>query len=134
MVDPGLDIGLGSDTGGGPCLSMFKEMSNACNMSKANYMVSRLNLKPIDSTFAFYLATMGGAKVLGLSHNVGNFSIGKQADFVVLDAAKVDPLRDNRERSTREILSQITYRENELTIFATFVRGVKIYERNKSHS
>jgi guanine deaminase len=134
MVDAGLDIGLGSDTGGGPSLSMFKEMSNACNMSKANYMVSRRNLKPIDSTFAFYLATMGGAKVLGLSHNVGNFSIGKQADFVVLDAAKVDPLRDNRERTAREILSQITYRGNELTIFATFVRGVKIYERNKSHS
>jgi guanine deaminase len=57
------------------------------------YIQSKLgNSKPIDPTFAFYLPKMGGAKVLGLNHIVDNFSIGKQADFTVVHAARTDIL------------------------------------------
>jgi guanine deaminase len=34
---------------------------------------------------AFYLATLGGAKSLYLDQRLGNFAVGKEADFVVLD-------------------------------------------------
>jgi len=34
---------------------------------------------------ALYLATLGGAKALGLSDRIGNFETGKDADFVVLE-------------------------------------------------
>ena len=130
IIDAGLDIGLGSDVGGGSNLSMLKEMSNACNMSKVNCMLSEGKSDSIDSTFAFYLGTMGGAKVLGLERIIGNFSVGKQADFLVLDAAKIDPLRNNKGRKGKEILSQVINRGDDMIVSATFVRGVKVYGNN----
>lgn len=125
----GLDVGLGSDVGGGPNLSLFREMANASNMSKVNYILSRGNSKVIDPTFAFYLATLGGAKVLGIENVVGNFSPGKEADFVVVDGAAIDPLRSNRKRTGNEILSQMIHRASEETVIATYVRGTRVYQK-----
>ena len=34
---------------------------------------------------ALYLATLGGAKVLGLAGRIGSLDVGKDADFVVVD-------------------------------------------------
>jgi guanine deaminase len=130
IVDAGLDVGLGSDVGGGPNLSMLREMSNACYMSKANYILSEGRSKSIDSTFAFYLATMGGAKVLGLENLIGNFSAGKDADFIILDAAKIDPLRTPKRRNGKEIISQMVYRGDSMSLSASFVQGVEVYGNN----
>jgi guanine deaminase len=65
-MDAGLDAGLGSDVGGEPNLSILREMSNACYMSKVNYILSEGKSNSIDSSFTFYLAAMAGVKVLGL--------------------------------------------------------------------
>ena len=42
------------------------------------------NLTPLK---AFYLATLGAAESLYLDPGLGNFNIGKEADFVVIDLA-----------------------------------------------
>jgi guanine deaminase len=130
ITDAGLDVGLGSDVGGGPNLSMLREMCNACYMSKVNYILSEGNSNSIDSTFAFYLATMGGAKVLGLEHVVGNFSIGKEADFIVVDADKIDPLKNSRGRKGKEMLSQLVHRGDDRVVSATYVQGVKVHGKD----
>jgi guanine deaminase len=130
ITDAGLDVGLGSDVGGGPNLSMLKEMCNACNMSKVNYILSEGKSNSIDSTFAFYLATMGGAKVLGLEHVVGNFSIGKEADFIVVDADKIDPLKNSKGRKGKEMLSQLVHRGDDRVVSATYVQGVKVHGKD----
>jgi guanine deaminase len=130
ITNAGLDVGLGSDVGGGPNLSMLREMCNACYMSKVNYILSEGKSNSIDSTFAFYLATMGGAKVLGLEHIVGNFSIGKEADFIVVDADKIDPLKNSRARKGREMLSQLVHRRDDRVVSATYVQGVKVHGKD----
>ena len=130
MTEAGLDVGLGSDVGGGPNLSMLREMCNACYMSKVNYILSEGKSNSIDSTFAFYLATMGGAKVLGLEHVVGNFSIGKEADFIVVDADKIDPLKNSRGRRGKEMLSQLVHRGDDRVVSATYVQGVKVHGKD----
>jgi guanine deaminase len=130
ITDAGLDVGLGSDAGGGPNLSMLREMCNACYMSKVNYILSEGKSNSIDSTFAFYLATMGGAKVLGLEHVVGNFSIGKEADFIVVDADKIDPLKNSRGRKGKEMLSQLVHRGDDRVVSATYVQGVKVHGKD----
>jgi guanine deaminase len=130
ITDAGLDVGLGSDVGGGPNLSMLREMCNACYMSKVNYILSEGKSNSIDSTFAFYLATMGGAKVLGLEHVVGNFSIGKEADFIVVDADKIDPLKNSRGRKGKEMLSQLVHRGDDRAVSATYVQGVKVHGKD----
>jgi guanine deaminase len=128
--DAGLDIGLGSDVGGGPSLSMLREMCDACYMSKVNYILSEGKSNSIDSNFAFYLATMGGAKVLGLEHLIGNFSIGKDADFIVIDADKIDPLKNSRGRKGKEILSQLVHRGDDRVVSATYVQGINVHGKD----
>jgi len=73
----GLHISLGTDVAGGPSLSMIEQMNQA-----------RLAAN-IDETEALYLATLGGARTLGLERSIGNFERGKDADFVVLDENRV---------------------------------------------
>ena len=73
LRDAGLNISLGSDVAGGPSLSMLEQMQHA--MTAANIAKSE----------ALYLATLGGARALGLSDRIGNFEPGKDADIVIAD-------------------------------------------------
>lgn len=73
LRDAGLTISLATDVAGGPSLSMLEQMREA--MAAAGIAWSE----------ALYLATLGGAKALGLSDRIGNFEPGKDADFVVVD-------------------------------------------------
>jgi len=77
LRDAGLNISLGTDIAGGPSLAMLEQMQEA--MTAANIPWSE----------ALYLATLGGAKALGLSDRIGNFESGKDADFVVVDQSSV---------------------------------------------
>jgi guanine deaminase len=77
LRDAGLNIGLGTDVAGGPSLSMIDQMDQA--MQAAN----------ISETEALYLATLGGAKSLGLGDRIGSFEPGKDADFVVVEGKAV---------------------------------------------
>jgi guanine deaminase len=74
----GLNIALGTDVAGGPSLSMLKQMQEAIDAAH------------IPWSEALYLATLGGAKALGLSAQIGNFETGKDADFVVVDGESIE--------------------------------------------
>jgi guanine deaminase len=77
LRDAGLNISLGTDIAGGPSLSMLIQMSEAVNAAG------------ITGGEALYLATLGGARTLGISDRVGNFAPGKDADFVIVDAESI---------------------------------------------
>ena len=77
LRDAGLKIGLGTDVAGGPSLSMLDQIDQAIDAVK------------IPEPEAFYLATLGGARILGLENRVGSLEPGKDADFVVLDGRTV---------------------------------------------
>jgi guanine deaminase len=91
----GLSIGIGSDVGGGTSFSMLRTLADA-------YKVAQMHGYRLSSMRAFYFATLGGAKSLGLHDAIGNFAIGKEADFVVLDCAAT-PLMARRHAMTRTL-------------------------------
>ena len=78
--------GLGSDVGGGDSLFMPRVMNNG-------YKAARLRGDALSPLELWKLATVGGARALGLDHVIGNFDRGKEADFVVLDLASSPILR-----------------------------------------
>ena len=74
----GMQVGIATDVGGGTSFSMLRTLAAA-------YQVAQLKGTLLSSLQAFYLATLGGARALGLDHAIGNFQPGQEADFIVLD-------------------------------------------------
>jgi guanine deaminase len=74
----GVRFGIATDVGGGTSFSMLRTLADG-------YKVAQMRGQTLGAQRAFYLATLGGARALGLDGEIGNFLPGKEADFVVLD-------------------------------------------------
>ena len=85
LIDLGVNVGLGTD---GPAsnnsLDMFETMKIATLLQKLIY----LNPTVMPAYEVLKVATINGAKALGLRENVGSLQIGKKADIVLVDLAK----------------------------------------------
>ena len=79
--DKGIPIAIGTDVGAGTSLSMISTLGDA-------YRVCQLQSFSLDPLEAFYMATMGNARVLHLDDRIGNFCAGKEADFVLLNPSR----------------------------------------------
>ncbi len=78
-LDRGARFALGSDVGAGIGFGMLKESLQA-------YLMQRVAREPITITPAqmLYLATRAGAEALGMESEIGDFGVGKSADYVVM--------------------------------------------------
>ncbi len=77
----GLVLGLGSD--GAPCnnsMDPFIEMRLAALIQKPKF-----GPQALPARYALEMATLGGAQLLGRSHDLGSLEEGKMADVVVVD-------------------------------------------------
>jgi len=74
---------------------------------------------------AFYLATLGAAEALGLDDRIGNLQVGKEADFVVLDAAgsNMTSRRAQTAASIDELLFALIFLGDDRNIAATYLQG-----------
>lgn len=80
---------------------------------------------------AFYLATLGGARALGLDDLIGNFTPGKEADFVVLDptSTPLQQLRYDNSVTLFDKLFVMMTLGDDRAIYRTYVDGRVAYER-----
>lgn len=120
----GASVALASDVGAGTSLSPFASMADA-------YKVSRMRGRAMDAGKLFYLATLGGARAMKIDAHVGNFLPGKEADFVVLDAAHL-PLLARRwgfARSLTEKLFALAILGDDRAVAQTFIMGEAAYRR-----
>ena len=95
--DQPVRVCLGTDVGAGNAFSMIRVMEEACKVGPCNNTTLDGSINPREQDLeeskrnklsayrAFYLATLGGAKALYLDGTIGNFAVGKEADFVALD-------------------------------------------------
>ena len=98
-------------------------MSLFTTMRHADYIQPHVAVTP---TKAFYLATLGGAKALSLEDITGNFTVGKSADFNILNIEGIDPRYKLSDMTADEILSLLMYRGNGSVIKKTYVGGKKL--------
>ncbi len=88
MLDRGVSVSLGAD--GAPCnnrLDMFTEMRTAALLQK----VLR-GARVLPALTVLRMATMGGARALGLADQIGSVEVGKRADLQLINL--------NRSRTT----------------------------------
>ena len=76
----GVTVGIGTDVGAGTSFSLLATLGEA-------YKVGQMRGAALDPFRALYLATTGGARVLGLGDRIGGLQPGQEADFVLLDPA-----------------------------------------------
>lgn len=87
MLDAGINIGLGTDSAASNnSLNVFAEMGFAALLAKG---VSG-NAAALNAHSALRMATLDGAKVLGLEQEIGSLEVGKQADMIAIDFGDVE--------------------------------------------
>ncbi|MEA5488335.1 MULTISPECIES: guanine deaminase [Pseudanabaena] len=106
-------VGLGTDVGAGTSFSILKTASAA-------YQVAQLRSQKLSAFQALFLATLGGARALCLEDKLGNFEIGKEADFVVLNLHST-PIMALRNQSSEAIAPTLAEISDQL--FATIIMG-----------
>ena len=121
-------VGLGTDIGAGTSFSLLQTANEA-------YKVVQLQAEKLSSVKALFLATLGGARALSLEDKLGNFDIGKEADFIVLDpkATPAMALRnsDFPVKTLEEIADKafaIMIMGDDRTIEATYIMGEIAYQ------
>jgi len=113
MLREGVNVSLGSD--GAPCnnnMDIFTDMRLAALIHKPGFGVSSINARQV-----LDMATISGAKALGLADKIGSIEAGKLADLAILNLNKVHLIpADN-------VVSQIVYSAQSRDIVHVMVNG-----------
>ena len=117
-------LSLATDVGGGTSFSMLRTMDGL-------YKVARMGGTHLPALRMFYLATLGGARAMALEGTIGNFAVGTEADFIVLDPMATPLLarRTARSDSLEELLFALALLGDERSILATYVAGCRLHQR-----
>lgn len=119
-------VGLGTDIGAGTSFNQLQTLNEA-------YKVQQLQGDKLSAFESLYHATLGGAKALSLEQQLGNFDIGKEADFIVLDlqATALQTLRQQQAKGIEDALFALMTMGDDRNIHATYVYGQAAYVQPK---
>ncbi|ASA23908.1 5'-deoxyadenosine deaminase [Paenibacillus donghaensis] len=121
MLDQHISLSLGAD--GAPCnnnLDMFNEMRLAAIMQKPQHGPTAMDARTV-----FRMATIGGAKAVGMEQQIGSIEVGKKADLAILNlynfhtfpSYDVDPI------------SRIVYSATRADVETTIIDGEIVMEK-----
>ncbi len=125
MRTAGIRCGLGTDVGGGTSLSLLATASEA-------YKVLHLQEHALPAMRALYLATLGAAEALYLDDRIGNFTPGKEADFVMLnfEGSPLTARRTAAAASIEEKLFALMTLADDRNVASTWILGKEIADEN----
>ncbi len=124
-IERNAHFALGTDVGGGTGFGMLKE-------ALQSYLLQRLAIDPITITPAqmLYLATRAGAEALDMEASIGDFTLGKQADYIVIQPRPGSPLNNvmhGQPEPERALAALITLGASD-DIRQVYVGGDLVYE------
>jgi 5-methylthioadenosine/S-adenosylhomocysteine deaminase len=122
MLAAGIGVALGGDSSNG---------SNHLNMLTLMYLAAtlykdfRMDTTMIPPETALEMATIHGARALGLEHSVGSLEVGKRADFVVFSTEHPEW------RPLLHPVQNLVLGASDRTIDSVWVDGRKLVERGR---
>ncbi len=128
----GVNISLGSDIAAGDRW-FIPEVLNAAY--KAHINESESDSTALHPAELLFMGTIGGARALDLEDRVGNFDPGREADMVVIDPGRWEPLAnslnwglraDDPVKARDGRLFTILMASNEVALSKTYVRGRRL--------
>ncbi len=122
LLEHGINVALGTDSAASNNdLNMFAEMQSAALLAKLHSG----DAGALEAGDALYMATMGGARAMGLEAQIGSLEVGKQADMIAVDLSgpECQPLYSP--------LSQLVYSCNGSQVSHSWVAGELLLERRE---
>jgi 5-methylthioadenosine/S-adenosylhomocysteine deaminase len=123
MLERGINVSLGAD--GAPCnntLDMFQEMRLASLLQKPLHGPTAMPARAV-----FEMATLAGARALGMEREIGSLEQGKKADLALLDLERTW----NPANPDADIYSSIVYSGSPENVHSVMIDGRWVY-RNSS--
>lgn len=118
MLSLGINVGLGPDgpAGSNNDFNLFEEMDLAAKLAK----VATGDPEAVSARQALEMATIGGARVLGLEKEIGSLEVGKRADLILVQTTKphAQPLY--------QVESQLVYALKGSDVTDVFVNGRQV--------
>jgi 5-methylthioadenosine/S-adenosylhomocysteine deaminase len=114
MLDEGISVSLGAD--GAACnnrLDMFTEMRTASLLQKALHGPEVLTASRV-----LRMATIDGAKAMGLNNEIGSLEVGKRADVIVV---KLNSLHSTPQPA--DVVSALVYSAQPADVQAVLIDG-----------
>lgn len=140
LLDGGIDVGLGTDMSGGYSPSILETVRQALLVSRHIAMGEDERAK-LSVEECLYLATRGGAKVVGLEDKIGGFEVGKEFDAQLIGLATVpeDGEMDGRKddgpvdvfgwESWDDKIAKWVFNGDDRNTLAVWVKGRLVHER-----
>ena len=122
LLDHGVTVALGTDgPSSGNTLDIFTQMRMMANFQKT-YLNDR---SAFPAKEIVRLATAGGARALGLEHEVGSLEVGKKADLILVETQSVNmfPIYD--------AYAALVYSANATNVRDVWVDGVSVVKDKK---
>ena len=122
LLARGVTVGLGTDgCASNNNLDLFQEMDFAAKLQK----VHRLDPTVMPANVVLEMATLGGAKVLGMEEVIGSLEVGKRADIIVLD------LNRPHLQPVYNLPSQLVYSAVGADVRDVIIDGKRVMENRK---
>lgn len=120
FLKAGIRVGFGTDSpASSNVMDMFGEMRTAIFLHRG---VER-DAGVLDAARCLEIATLGGAKALGMEDRVGSLEPGKQADIIAVD------MEHSHFYPGHDPYSALVYGGNQEDVFFVMVAGRPLYER-----
>jgi 5-methylthioadenosine/S-adenosylhomocysteine deaminase len=116
LVEEGVHVCLGAD--GAPCnnnLDMFTEMRLAALIHKPRQGPLSMSAETV-----LEMATLGGARALGLEKEIGSIEVGKQADLAVVDLHQLHAVPHD------DVVSQLVYSGRASDVREVLIAGKQV--------
>ena len=122
MLDAGVNVCLGTDgAASNNCLNMFHELSLLTLIHKGTGKTPQC----VSAKEGFRIATINGAKALGLEKEIGSIEVGKKADLAVLDLNTPSlPPRNN-------LIAGLSYSANGSEVDTVIINGQVTMENRR---
>lgn len=125
MLESGINVAIGTDgQGSGSNLDLFESIKYAALLQKGETE----NPEVMTSYEALKMATVNGAKALGLENQIGSIEVGKQADLIILN------LDDAITKPQNDLISEIVYNVKGTNVNTTIVAGKILMQDRKLNS
>jgi len=118
----GINVSLGTDgAASNNDLDMITEMRSAAFLGK----VTANDPKALSAENTLKLATINGAKTLGLDHLIGSLHPGKEADFIAINLEQIET------QPLYHPISQVVYAASRNQVSDVWVKGKKLLKNRE---